>query len=212
MSGIESFDVSKFIEQVGKASKVSKSNSELNVSTANSDTALFKTDNFLKILGKKLANTTNSTKTSSPELSDEIATLFSKIDTDNNGGISEDELQIALSAASGASTGATTIDISKLFNAIDTDGDGKITLDELTNFIKAHHKHHHHPMGGASKAVDIQKVFSEMDTNQDGIVSLAELIAYYTKQGITDTSTEASTTTSTSTTVKTTTTAVTSTT
>jgi Ca2+-binding EF-hand superfamily protein len=97
--------------------------------------------------------------------------LFKAMDTDGNGGITEDEKNafdqmvhdrragIAFLAQQfGGSTGAD------VFKAADTDGNGAISLDELSG-------------SDAAKGLDsdaLQKVFGMIDTNGDGSISQDE--------------------------------------
>jgi hypothetical protein len=57
--------------------------------------------------------------------------VFSKLDTKNQGYIEKSDLQSALSGVDGAATQSS--DINDAFGALDGDGDGKVTKSELTD-------------------------------------------------------------------------------
>jgi hypothetical protein len=57
--------------------------------------------------------------------------VFSKLDTKNQGYIEKSDLQSALSGTDGSATQSSDID--DAFNALDGDGDGKVTKSELTD-------------------------------------------------------------------------------
>jgi hypothetical protein len=56
--------------------------------------------------------------------------VFSKLDTKNQGYIQKSDLQSALSAASG--NGGHSVNVDDTFSALDADGDGKVTKSEMT--------------------------------------------------------------------------------
>lgn len=58
--------------------------------------------------------------------------IFSKLDTKNQGYIDKSDLQSALSAT-GDANGTQSSDIDDAFSALDGDGDGKVTKSELTD-------------------------------------------------------------------------------
>ena len=57
--------------------------------------------------------------------------VFSKIDTKNQGYIEKSDLQSALSGVDGSATQSSDVD--DAFSALDGDGDGKVTKNELTD-------------------------------------------------------------------------------
>ncbi len=71
--------------------------------------------------------------------------LFSKIDTDGDGKISQSEFETALTGA-----GASKADADALFAKLDANGDGSVTQNEMPG-TKGAHGHHHH--GGGSGGV-----------------------------------------------------------
>jgi hypothetical protein len=74
--------------------------------------------------------------------------LFSKIDTDGDGKISQSEFENALTGA-----GASKADADALFAKLDANGDGSVTQSEMPG-AKGAHGHHGHGGGGSSGAGD----------------------------------------------------------
>jgi hypothetical protein len=72
--------------------------------------------------------------------------LFSQIDANSDGSISESEFESALGSA-----GADKTQADQLFSKIDTNGDGSISTDEMKSAMQKAHGggHHHHHAGGA---------------------------------------------------------------
>ena len=72
--------------------------------------------------------------------------LFTKLDTDGDGKVSQSELESALSGSGVDSSSADA-----LFSKLDRNGDGSIDQGELTSATRRGHGHHHHGMaaGGA---------------------------------------------------------------
>ena len=76
--------------------------------------------------------------------------LFSKIDTDGDGKISQSEFENALTGA-----GASKADADALFAKLDANSDGSVTQSEMPGAKGAHGHHHHgHGGGGSSAAGD----------------------------------------------------------
>src|SRR5215470_12026282 len=63
--------------------------------------------------------------------------LFSQLDADGNGQVSQSEFENVF----GSDADKSKVD--GLFNALDGDGDGSVSLDELTSAAQASHAHHH---------------------------------------------------------------------
>lgn len=132
-----------------------------------------------------------------PSASDVASGLIQSLDTDGDGELSLDEIQKAVSAATGQTSATQTTSqtsstdqtntVAQAFAAMDTNGDGKISQDELTSAVqsdmsahKAHHGggHHHHASSsssssGASSAAE--GLLSAFDTNGDSELSLDEI-------------------------------------
>jgi Ca2+-binding EF-hand superfamily protein len=75
--------------------------------------------------------------------------LFSQIDADGDGKITQSEFENALGAG-----GTNLAQADDVFNKLDTNGDGTVSSDELSKALKGagHGGHHHHHAGGASDA------------------------------------------------------------
>ena len=134
--------------------------------------------------------------------------VFSKLDTKNQGYIEKSDLQSALSGVDGSDTQSSDID--DAFSALDGDGDGKVTKSELTDAMtklsdqlnaqfdasrvngggmRPHGPPPGPPPGGAKGAESTDSATSTSstttepaDANGDGTVSAQEQAAYETKQ------------------------------
>lgn len=101
--------------------------------------------------------------------------LFSQVDTNGDGSISESEFENALGSA-----GADKTQADDLFSKIDTNGDGSISTDEMHSAMQKAHGgggHHHHHAGGAGGSDPLQSLLagasadgttSQSTTNSDG--------------------------------------------
>lgn len=135
--------------------------------------------------------------------------VFSKLDTKNQGYIDKTDLQSALSATDDGG-GMQSGDIDDAFSALDGDGDGKVTKSELTDAMTRLSDQLNAqfdasrvngrgmrpdgpppgpPPGGAggstdstSSASNTSSTTEPADTNGDGTVSAQEQAAYETKQ------------------------------
>ena len=138
-----------------------------------------------QLAGRTLASLVDL-QASPPSASDIASTLLGAFDADQNGSLSLDEVQTALSKM------GDTADASKVkdaFARLDTNGDGQLSADELATAIQAHqqagHAHHgHHGHGahgahGAKPSSDqlAQDILSAADSNGDGVLSLDEIAA-----------------------------------
>lgn len=123
--------------------------------------------------------------------------LFSKIDTDGSGGVSNDELQALfdkMASDSGVSNSSDT-SASDLFGKLDSNGDGSLTQAEFEagrpqGRQGSEGKHGAGGMppppppgggtagaGASSSSSSASTTYDPLDTNQDGTVSLAERLA-----------------------------------
>jgi hypothetical protein len=88
-----------------------------------------------------------STTTASLSPSQALQDLFSDIDANGDGEISQQEFENALGAG-----GTNVAAADQVFNQIDTNGDGEISLNELQSALQGaggHHGGHHHHMHAA---------------------------------------------------------------
>ena len=125
--------------------------------------------------------------------------VFSKLDTKNQGYIEKSDLQSALSGADGSATQSDDLD--DAFSALDGDGDGKVTKSELTDAMtklsdqlnaqfdaarvngggmRPDGPPSGPPPGGSGDATG--STTEPADTDGDGTVSAREQAAYDTKQ------------------------------
>ena len=127
--------------------------------------------------------------------------VFSKLDTKNQGYIEKSDLQSALSATDNDG-GMQSGDIDDAFGALDGDGDGKVTRSELTDAMTKLSDQLNAqfdasrvngggmrpdgpppgpPPGGAGSTESTEST-EPADTNGDGTVSAQEQVAYDTQQ------------------------------
>jgi hypothetical protein len=128
--------------------------------------------------------------------------VFSRLDTKNQGYIEKSDLQSALSGTDGSATPSSDID--DAFSALDGDGDGKVTKSELTDAMTKLSDQLNAqfdaarvngggmrpdgpppgpPPGGAGDGTSSTSSTTEpADANGDGTVSAQEQAAYDTKQ------------------------------
>ncbi len=119
----------------------------------------------------------STTKTQLQELSDESSSLidkfFSKVDTNTDGALTEQEFTAALSQlfhemkssmndAQAMGVPPPPPDSSQMISSMDMNGDGALSVDEMT----------------AGGVPDVETIFSKIDTDGDGLASANELDAY----------------------------------
>lgn len=138
--------------------------------------------------GSASANSTASTSSSNPS---SVSDLFSELDNDGDGKVTQAEF--LASKPENVSTEQAT----RLFSAMDTGGTGSITEEQLADMMKKAESdsgarggvkgaggHHHHggqaeaaTGSGDSGASNAPDIFSSLDTNGDGVISESELMA-----------------------------------
>ncbi|MGY4571449.1 MULTISPECIES: EF-hand domain-containing protein [Bradyrhizobium] len=79
--------------------------------------------------------------------SDALKDLFSQIDADGNGKITQSEFENALGAG-----GTNTAQADDVFSKLDSNGDGNVSLDEMSQALQGHKGggHHRHHMASGS--------------------------------------------------------------
>ncbi|SDF06318.1 EF-hand domain pair [Bradyrhizobium brasilense] len=79
--------------------------------------------------------------------SDALKDLFSQIDADGNGKITQSEFENALGAG-----GTNTAQADDVFSKLDSNGDGSVSLDEMSQALQGHKGggHHRHHMASGS--------------------------------------------------------------
>ncbi|MGC8534236.1 MAG: EF-hand domain-containing protein [Rhizomicrobium sp.] len=136
--------------------------------------------------GASAAGTSSALATGNP-----VQALFTAIDSNGNGSISQSELEKFIEAAGGTQTQADA-----LYAQLDPNGSGSVSEATLTADMKAlqGHFHHHHGMNGdrgnilamlASKSPNqlAGNMASAMDSNKDGVVSQSELTNFVAQNG-----------------------------
>jgi hypothetical protein len=96
------------------------------------------------LLAAQSQSSTATTTPAAPSRSDALNHLFSQLDTDGEGGISQTEFENALGAG-----GTNIAQADNVFSKMDQNGDGSISLDEMSAGLKANGRHRHHPAGSA---------------------------------------------------------------
>ncbi len=133
-------------------------------------------------------STTNGTQGQNP-----LGQLFSAMDTDGNGSVSQSEMESYLENA-----GATQGQADSLYSMLDQNGasgSAGITESQMASQLPQGaqgaqgmhgHHHHHHGAGGASQSSQAEDPLMQMlDANNDGSVSQDEFSNFMTANGAT---------------------------
>jgi hypothetical protein len=133
---------------------------------------------------------------------DALKNLFSKLDTNGDGKISQKEFETALGAG-----GTNIAQADDVFSKLDKNGDGSVSLDEMSSTLKGRGHHHHAHVAGGSNGADgsnsdpllqaLQGASSTSVTNSDG--STTTSVTYADGSVVTMTSPAATTASSTAT-------------
>ena len=137
--------------------------------------------------------------------------LFGKVDSDGDGGVSQDELQGLLEKMSGGTASKTGVSSDEVFSQLDTDSDGSLTQAEFEAASSSAGQEQvaggpppggmppppggrPPPAGGASSTnTTSSTTYDELDTNEDGVVSPAEQAIASLQEGVQDTKDAAAT-------------------
>ncbi|MEO8317904.1 MAG: EF-hand domain-containing protein [Bradyrhizobium sp.] len=128
------------------------------------------------LLDAQSQSATGSTTSTTTSRSSALKDLFSKIDGDGDGKITQSEFENALGA------GGTNVKAAdNVFSKLDQNGDGSVSLDEMSSALKGaggKGGHHHHRSAGGSGNADgsntdpllaaLQGASSTSTTNSDG--------------------------------------------
>jgi Ca2+-binding EF-hand superfamily protein len=145
---------------------------------------------------------TSSTTTNSTRSQQFQKELLSRLDSNDDGSIDQDELGTALSQKS---DDGILVSLSKNFDELDSDGSGDLSSEEMAAMAAPPPPREQAPdteladallsaldtdgdgvvssdeldngLAGTGSSIDSQQVFSALDTNEDGTVSLEELAA-----------------------------------
>jgi Ca2+-binding EF-hand superfamily protein len=138
------------------------------------------------------SQTTNANNSSAPSsgstISQPVHALFSAMDSNGDGIVTEAEMENYIQQQGGTQSQAD-----KLFATLTQNSSSGISEDQLASDVaqgqKAHHHHHHHEpadaspsssgntssTGLASQASQASQIFAGLDSNKDGTLSAAEL-------------------------------------
>jgi Ca2+-binding EF-hand superfamily protein len=97
--------------------------------------------------------------------------LFSKLDSDSDGSVSQSEF------VSGRPKGMSEADATTLFKSIDSKGTGSISEEQLSAQMQKNGPHGAGPMGPPPGAQDASDLFSKLDSDSDGSVSQSEFVS-----------------------------------
>lgn len=132
-----------------------------------------------------------------PPGNDSIQQLFSAMDTDGDGKVSQQEMETYITGKGGTQDQADALFSSLTQGASGPDTSGGILEQQLASDVSQaqqampHHHHHHHggppPGADTNSGSDIaSQIFSALDTNQDGKVSSDELAAAFNTSNTSD--------------------------
>jgi len=128
-------------------------------------------------------NGANAPAPSASATGNPVQQLFSAMDGNGDGVVSQSEMEGYIQAQGGTQSQAD-----ELFSSLDQNGSGGLSETQLTNDVaqghRAHHGHHHHgeasqPNADASSSTaDLaSQIFGALDSDQDGTLSPDELMA-----------------------------------
>lgn len=124
-----------------------------------------------------------SGSTSGSTIGTPVQALFSAMDSNGDGTVTQSEMENYIQQQGGTQSQAD-----KLFTTLSQNGAGGISQDQVASDVaqgqKAHHHHHHHQSAeapsssGDTSSTDLaSQIFAGLDANQDGTLSAAELTA-----------------------------------
>lgn len=125
------------------------------------------------VSGSSYSYTAASRKSSNADTSFQQA-LLTSLDADEDGKVSSDELQSALSSAQTSGDpgkAGVLVTLSESFSSLDSDSDEALNLDELAALQPPPSP------GGMSASEQAEDLISSLDTDEDGVLSSEELSA-----------------------------------
>jgi Ca2+-binding EF-hand superfamily protein len=136
--------------------------------------------------GSLTAAASPASASASASSADPLQQLFSAMDTDGNGSVSQSEMESYIENA-----GGTQAQADSLFSALDQNGASGISEGQMSSAVQqaqsggGHHHHHHHKVGGSSDPTDqmANTLLQAMDTDDDGAVSQSEFTGFVTANG-----------------------------
>jgi Ca2+-binding EF-hand superfamily protein len=129
------------------------------------------------------ANGANAPAPSASAIGNPVQQLFSAMDGNGDGSVSQSEMETYIQAQGGTQSQAD-----ELFSSLDQNGSDALSETQLAGDVaqghRAHHGHHHHGEASqtnsdaSSSTADLaSQIFGALDGNQDGTLSSAELMA-----------------------------------
>lgn len=124
------------------------------------------------LLAAQGQSSTVSTASAPTSRSAALQDLFSQIDANGDGQISQSEFENALGAG-----GTNLAQADSVFSKLDTNGDGSVSLDEMLQALKGgkSRHHHHHGASGSANGANIDPLLQALSgassssvTNSDG--------------------------------------------
>ncbi|KAJ1689657.1 hypothetical protein LUZ63_013812 [Rhynchospora breviuscula] len=107
---------------------------------------------------------------------DELHSLLSAMDSNNNGAIEFDELAAAIAPMMTQQSLVDQKQLLEVFNAFDRDGNGYISAAELARSMAK--------MGQPLTFVELTQMMKEADTDGDGVISFSEFTAVMAKSAL----------------------------
>jgi Ca2+-binding EF-hand superfamily protein len=157
--------------------------------TQSDQKSLFQKADMNKSGGLSLEEFTASAPTHETDTS-KIETLFTSLDSDSDGNLTESELESGLAQQKPPAPNLLSSDmLSEFFTATDQDGDGALTEEEFVTALENNKASAPPPppapplqggRGGTApqeESSGASQIYDSLDTNKDGTVSLDELMA-----------------------------------
>jgi Ca2+-binding EF-hand superfamily protein len=126
------------------------------------------------------SSASSTTSASTSTMANPIDQLFSSLDTNGDGEISQSEMEGAIE-----NLGGTQDQADALYSQLSQNGSSGIDEQQLASAAAPQHgggsHHHHHHVGGADQAAN--SLMQMMDSNGDGSVSQDEFTSFVTSNG-----------------------------
>jgi Ca2+-binding EF-hand superfamily protein len=136
----------------------------------------------------QMQGTDSSSPASGQAASDPLQTLFSAMDSDGDGTVSQGEMETYLEK-----NGATQSQADALYTSLDQGGAGGVSESQMGSALQSaqstqgatphHHHHHHGGAGGPGGGSPVDALMQALDTDNDGAVSQDEMTSFVTANG-----------------------------
>jgi Ca2+-binding EF-hand superfamily protein len=124
----------------------------------------------------------------SPAMSEMAQTMFKKLDSDQSGGVSQEEFAANFMKPPGKNNSSSGIDTADIFKKIDTDGDGSVSESELQSFVSQMPPPPGIPGPQGMDSVSLsrlsQDLLKSLDADNNGGISASELESALSSSGI----------------------------